>query len=533
MNRPPRSLASLQSDLPAALVVFLVALPLCLGIALASGAPLVSGIIAGIVGGVVVGCFSGSQLGVSGPAAGLAVIVLTAIGELGTFDIFLVAVVLAGLIQLGLGFAKMGIVAYYFPSSVIKGMLSGIGLIIILKQIPHAFGYDRDPEGELSFHQPDGETTFSELGHVFDSISLGPLIVAAVSLTILILWETKWFKSHKLFSLLPGPLVAVSTGIGLSMLFRSSPDLAISSEHLVSIPIADGWSGMMEFLTFPDWSGLTNVAVYKVAIVMAIVASLETLLCVEATDKLDPKKRITPTNQELKAQGIGNVISGLIGGLPITQVIVRSSANIQSGAQSKDSAILHGVLLAVSVFVLPALMNMIPLATLAAILLVVGYKLAKPSIFKNMLGRGPGQYIPFLVTVGGIVFTDLLVGIALGVQVAIVVILLENFRLPFKVNNLPQERGEKVQIVLAQQVTFLNKASILQTLDSIPDDSSVEIDGSRSVFIHPDVIEIIEDFAVGAKEKNIEVITKNLEPGTKDHPATGMKVAVTYPEASE
>lgn len=529
MKSPSGFAGTLQSDLPASLVVFLVALPLCLGIALASGAPLISGLIAGIVGGIVVGTLSGSPLGVSGPAAGLAVIVLTAIQDLGAFNIFLVAVILAGLIQIVLGFVRAGTVAYYFPSSVISGMLAGIGIIIFLKQIPHAFGYDRDPVGELSFRQPDGETTFSELLVVLDSISPGPLIIASVSLAILLLWESRWFKRHKLFAVIPGPLVAVVTGALLNLFFRSKLGFALSPEQVVSIPEADSLSGLVGFLTFPDFSALTRIDVYKTAVVLAIVASLETLLCVEATDKLDALKRVTPTNRELKAQGVGNMISGLLGGLPITQVIVRSSANIQSGGRSKASAVIHGLLLAVSVIALPTIMNLIPLATLAAVLLVVGFKLAKPSVFKKMLGQGRGQFIPFIVTVCAIVVTDLLVGIGLGMVVAVLVILFENFRLPFEISNVPQERGERVKITLAQQVTFLNKASVLKTLDSIPEDSSVEIDASKSAFVHPDVVELIDDFVIGAEAKNIEVVVNGLDRRKQVKAPIGMQVSVTSP----
>ena len=525
---PASFLANLQADLPASLVVFLVALPLCLGIALASGAPLVSGIIAGIVGGILVGTLSRSALGVSGPAAGLAVIVLTAIQDLGSFEIFLVAVVLAGVIQLVLGFLRAGIIAYYFPSSVITGMLAGIGIIIFLKQIPHAFGYDHDPVGELAFHQPDGETTFAGIAHVMDSVSLGPLVIALVSLTILILWETKAFKSRRILSIVPGPLVAVIVGVLLNLLFRSMEGLALMADQVVSIPIADSLSGMTEFLAFPDFSGLKNVDVYTTAIVLAVVGSLETLLCVEAADKLDPRKRVTPTNRELKAQGIGDMVSGLLGGLPVTQVIVRSSANIQAGAVSKTSAIVHGLLLIVSVIALPAIMNLIPLATLAAILLIVGFKLAKPAVFKRMFGQGMGQFLPFLVTIIGIVFTDLLLGIGIGVHAAIVVILFQNFQLPFQIDNVEQERGEKVQITLAQNVTFLNKASVLQTLDSIPAESSVMIDTSKSVFIHPDVVEIIDNYVVGAQAKSIAVEVIGLDQHRRDKGPKSMRVAVNH-----
>jgi MFS superfamily sulfate permease-like transporter len=362
-----------------------------------------------------------------------------------------------------------------------------------------------------------------------DSISPGALIIASVSLAILLLWESGWFKRHKLFRLIPGPLVAVVTGVLLNLLFRSKLGFALTPQQVVSIPQADSLSGLLGFLTFPDFSALTRINVYKTAIVLAIVASLETLLCVEATDKLDPRKRVTPTNRELKAQGVGNVVSGFLGGLPVTQVIVRSSANIQSGGRSKASAVIHGLLLVVSVIALPAIMNLIPLATLAAILLVVGFKLAKPSVFRKMFRQGPDQFVPFMVTVCAIVFTDLLVGISLGMVVAVLVILFENFRLPFEISNIPQERGERVYIALAQQVTFLNKASVLKTLDSIPDDSSIEIDASESVFVHPDVVELIDNFVVGAEAKNIDVVVHGLDHRPHVQRPTGMKVAVTPP----
>lgn len=521
---------TLGSDLAAALVVFLVALPLCLGIALASGAPLISGIIAGVVGGIVVGVLSGSPLGVSGPAAGLAVIVLTAIGELGSFDDFLAAVILAGLLQLAFGFARAGVIAYYFPSSVIKGMLAGIGAVIFLKQIPHALGYDRDPQGDFSFSQLDGETTFSELGTALDFVSAGPLTIALVSLAILTLWEGQWLKGRRGLSMLPGPLVAVVAGVLMSTIFRSGTGFALTEDQLVGIPALSSLVGPGSAFTFPDFSALTNPAVYRIAATMAVVASLETLLCVEATDKLDPMKRITPTNRELKAQGVGNVVSGLLGGLPITQVIVRSSANVQAGGRSKTSAVLHGVLLLGSVLALPEIMNMIPLATLAAILLVVGYKLARPSLFKTLFSEGPAQFIPFVVTVAGIVFIDLLVGIGIGMVAATMSLLLENYRLPSQIQHLSHSPGETVRIVLAQQVTFLNKASLMQELNRIPDDSTVEIDGTGSVYVHHDVIEIIDDFVVASGSRNIAVVVKGLAHEQKGRPGWGSE-DVTVPAA--
>lgn len=502
--------ANLKKDLPASIVVFLVAMPLCLGIALASGAPLFSGIIAGIVGGTVVAILSGSPLGVSGPAAGLAVIVLSAINELAVFETFLLAVVLAGVFQLILGFLKAGVIGYYFPSSVIKGMLSGIGIIIFLKQIPHAFGYDKDPEGDMEFMQPDGENTFSELINMLDYISPGALTIAAVSLVILILWEQAFMKKIALFKIVQGPLVVVVMGILLNILFRGMEGFALKGEQLVSIPVPNSISGFFSQFTFPDFTQLGNTQVYIIAITMAVVASLETLLCVEATDKLDPDKRITPTNRELKAQGVGNIISGLIGGLPITQVIVRSSANIQSGGKSKASAFFHGILLLISVMTIPKVLNLIPLSSLAAILFVVGYKLAKPSLFKEIYRLGKPQFIPFIVTILGIVFTDLLIGIGLGLAVAIVYILYNNFKTPYHFDPKSYKPGEPITIELAEDVSFLNKGSILQTLNRLPNDTEVLIDGTKARSVHPDVIEIINDFKQNATTRNITVNVKGI-----------------------
>lgn len=504
---------NLKSDIPASIVVLLVAIPLCLGIALASGAPLFSGIIAGIVGGIVVGSISKSAQGVSGPAAGLAVIVLVAIQDLGSFEIFLMAVVLAGVFQILLGIARAGVIGYYFPSSVIKGMLAGIGIIIFLKQIPHAFGYDADYEGDIAFMQPDGQNTFSELINMIDFISPGALIIAAVSLAILILWERPFMKRISALKLIQGPLVAVIVGIVLGIVFQDNPSLALMSDQLVSIPVSDSLSGFFGQFTTPDFGALTNPAVYMTAFTIAIVASLETLLCVEATDKLDPQKRVTPTNRELTAQGVGNMVSGLIGGLPITQVIVRSSANIQSGGQTKISAIVHGILLLISAITIPHILNMIPLASLAAILFVVGYKLAKPILFKEMYKKGWAEFLPFIVTILGIVFTDLLVGISLGLAVAIVYILWNNYKTPYEVSNNTDGAKNKYILNLAQEVSFLNKAGIMRTLDQIPENSSITIDGSKTKSIHPDVIEIIEDYKEHAKTINVTVEVIGLNGG--------------------
>jgi MFS superfamily sulfate permease-like transporter len=518
LHLPNKGLFSnLKSDFPASVVVFLVATPLCLGIALASGAPLFAGIIAGIVGGIVVGATSGSALGVSGPAAGLAVIVLNAITQLGVWETFLLAVMLAGVIQIIFGFLRAGIIGYYFPSSVIKGMLSGIGLIIILKQIPHAFGYDEVPEGSLKFLQIDSYNTLSELLHLFSFIDPGALVVTLVSLGILILWERPFMKTKKWLQWVQGPLVAVTAGILLNEAFKVFiPALTIQSTHLVQIPVAGSLSGFLGLFTLPDFSQITNAAVYTTAITLAVVASLETLLCVEATDNMDPHKRITPTNRELKAQGLGNLISGFIGGLPITQVIVRSSANNQSGGKTKASAILHGFMLLFAALLIPNILNMIPLACLAAILIVVGYKLAKPALFKTMYRLGWYQFTPFMVTILGILFTDLLVGIGLGMAVAIFFVLINNFSNPYFIPNEPHKPGELIRIQLADEVTFLNRASIMRTLDEIPPHTKVEIDATRSVNIDYDVYEIIKNFEETARLRDIDLTLKGLTLGQRN-----------------
>ncbi len=499
--------SQLRHDLPASVVVFFVAVPLCLGIALGSGAPLFSGIIAGIVGGIVVGMASGSPLGVSGPAAGLAVIVLGSIAALGgSWEAFLLAVVLMGIIQLIAGFLKLGFVAYYFPSSVIKGMLTGIGLLIILKQLPHAFGYDKDYEGDFSFAQLDGENTFSELGKMIDFINPGAVFISVICLAILLLWDLVLIKKHKIFGMLNGPLVAVITGIVLHYFFiQGLLPFSLKPEQVVSLPVPSSLGDFFSQFTFPDFSQLTNPKVYSIAFVLAIVASLETLLCVEATDKLDPDKRVTPTNRELKAQGLGNIVSGLIGGLPLTQVIVRSSANITFGAKTKMSAILHGVYLFICAITIANLLNMIPLATLATILFIVGYKLAKPSLFKAMYKQGKEHFIPFLATIIGILMTDLLTGIGIGMAFAIFYLLLNNFRNAYDVKDVSNSPHDH-HIVLSEEVSFLNKGGILQMLNEIPENSKVLIDASLSKFIHQDVIEIIQDYTVHAKTmKNIQV----------------------------
>ena len=497
--------SNLKYDVPSSVVVFLVALPLCLGIALASGAPLFSGLIAGIVGGLIVAPLSGSPLGVSGPAAGLAVIVYGAIEELGAYPTFLAAVVIAGVTQILLGIVKAGVIGYYFPSSVIKGMLSGIGVIIFLKQIPHAVGYDADPEGDLAFIQQDGQNTFSELGHMFSSLSPAALLISLVGLIILILWEQPFIKKQSFSTIIQGPLVVVLMGVGVNLAVTGMDGWSLNADQIVAIPVSAGFSEFIGQFTTPDFGAFMNPAIYTLGVTMAVVASLETLLCVEATDKLDPFKRTTPTNRELLAQGTGNVISGLIGGLPITQVIVRSSANIQSGGRTKTSAFFHGALLLICAFSIPKLLNLIPLSALAAILLLVGYKLAKPSLIKAMWKKGRSEFVPFAVTVLGIVFTDLLSGIALGLVVAIVFILWDNFQLPYKFDVDHYDVSKPITITFSESVSFLNKASIQRTLDTIPEGSSVLLDATGTHRMHADVQEIIEDFQVSAEIRSIKV----------------------------
>ncbi|GLR19488.1 SulP family inorganic anion transporter [Portibacter lacus] len=512
------STKTLKNDIPASIVVFFVALPLCLGIALASGAPLFSGLIAGIIGGIVVGAISGSQIGVSGPAAGLAAIVLTAIGTLGGFENFLLAVVIAGFIQLIFGFLKAGILGYYFPSSVIKGMLTGIGIIIILKQIPHFFGYDADPSGDFAFIQVDGENTFSEILKMVNNISLGATIIAFVSLAILILWEKVLVHKSKIFKIVQGALVAVVLGIIYYTATTGNATFGIKNAHLVSVPVPTDFNSFLGQFSFPNFGAITNPAIWVTAFTIALVASLETLLCVEASDKIDPQKRVTPTNRELMAQGTGNIISGLIGGLPITQVIVRSSANAQSGGKTKKSAIIHGFLLLFSVVLIPGLLNMIPLSVLAAILLLVGYKLAKPAMFKTIYQQGWKQFVPFIVTVLGIIFTDLLVGITLGLLVGVVVILIKSYQNSHFLHIEDKNNGmKKLRMTLAEEVTFINKGAILKELNSIPEDSYLELDITKTRFLDYDIVEILEDFAGIAKSKNISILIIS-ERGNVENP---------------
>lgn len=512
LSLPAGFFANIKSDFPAAVVVFFVAVPLCLGIALASGAPLFSGIIAGVVGGIVVGSISNSNLGVSGPAAGLTVIILSSIQQLGAFEIFLVAVVLAGLFQIVLGLLQAGIIGYYFPTSVIKGMLTAIGIIIILKQIPHAFGYDADYEGDMSFVQADGENTFSELLNMFGYITPGAVVVTVLSMAILFLWETNLSKRYPIFRLIQGPLVAILVGVAYQLVTKAYfPLWSLEEKHLVSVPVASSLSVFFSNFSFPAFGSILNPDVWVVAITLAVVASVETLLSVEATDKMDPYKRTTNTNRELVAQGSGNVVSGLIGGLPVTQVIIRSSANIQSGGKTKLSTILHGFMLLICVVAIPTILNLIPLAVLAAILFSVGYKLAKPATFKKMYELGWSQFLPFITTIAGVVFTDLLKGIGIGMVVAVIIILRNSYKNSHFLHKESDASGNRVKMTLAEEVIFLNKGSIARELSQIAPGTEVTIDMSKSVTIDHDVMELIKEFKEGAKSKNItvEVIGRN------------------------
>jgi len=493
------------ADLPASLVVFLVALPLCLGIALGSGAPLFSGIIAGIAGGIVVGSFSGSNVSVSGPAAGLTAIVAVAIGKMPVFEAFLLSVVIAGILQLILGIAKAGFLGDYVPSSVIKGMLSAIGIILILKQLPHLVGYDADFEGDETFLQKDKDNTFSGIFSAFNKITLLAVIIGVVSLLIQILWDKVLVKKISFLKLVPAPLIVVIVGVLINQWsITSNSSLVLHKDQLVTIPVATDIKQFFSFFSMPDFQYLKLPAVWTTGITLCIVASLETLLNIEAADELDPYQRVTPTDRELKAQGLGNIVSGLIGGLPVTSVIVRTSANVNAGAKTKASAIIHGILLGGCVALIPGLLNLIPLSALAAVLIYTGYKLAKPSVFVSFFKKGMDQFIPFAVTVLAIIFTDLLIGIVIGICVGLFFVLRSNFKSAvFIVHD-----HNKYLVRLRKDVSFLNKPILKRKLENVPAGSYVLIDISRADFIDKDVVEVMNDFMKHAHLKNIKVELK-------------------------
>jgi MFS superfamily sulfate permease-like transporter len=493
-----------KQDLKASVVVFLVALPLCLGIALASNAPLSSGLLAGMVGGIVVGVLSNSQISVSGPAAGLTVIVATAVSELGSFNTFSMSVFYAGIIQVIFSFLRGGSIGNFFPTSVIKGMLAAIGLILILKQFPHMIGYDVDFMGDFSFKQADQENTFSEILIAFNRFHVGSLIIGFISLSLMVGWE-KAAKKNGFFQFIPGALVAVLLGVVINLVFQNFfPWLAVIDEHLVTLPFEGGIKEFFAGFTAPDWSQYLNPKVLSTALVIAIVASIESLLSVEAADKLDESGRVTTKNRELFAQGVGNSLSGLIGGLPITAVIVRTSANASAGAKTNLSAILHGVWLVLCVVAIPQLLNMIPLSTLAAMLILVGYKLVKPELIKAMFNKGHNQFVPFVVTILAILFTDLLVGIFVGMIVGFYFV----FRSNIHKSIVMVSEGNSFLIRFYKDVSFLQKSILLNLLESVPENSAVIIDGSKNVFVDDDINELIEDFIKRAALKNIKVELK-------------------------
>jgi len=528
MTKKINLFANLKSDFSSGLVVFLVALPLCLGIALASGAPLFSGIISGVIGGIVVGYLSQSHLSVSGPAAGLTAIVLTAISDLGSFNAFLLAVFIAGILQLLLGFIKAGTISNYFPNNVIEGMLAGIGVIIILKQIPHAFGYDSDFVGDEAFFQKDGQNTFSELFQVFNHIQLGSILIALLSLIVIIFWNKVPFLKRIKF--VPAALVAVIVSIVLNEFFiQTGSSLAIAKVHLVNLPTPTSVQEIQNLFILPNFSAISNSKVWIVAATIAVVASIETLLCMEAADKMDAQKRYSDTNIELKAQGIGNILSSLLGGLPMTSVVVRTSANNAAGAKSKMSTIIHGLLLLVCVLSIPTILNKIPYATLAAVLLLVGYKLANPKTVMHFWEKGKYQFIPFVATFVGVVFTDLLKGVALGIIINVIFILRGNMKRAYNFRKEEYQDGDIIHIDLAQEVSFLNKSAVKTTLLSIPENSKVVINATDTVYIAHDVLDLINEFKkIRSKDKNIKVKLVGFKKSYELENSDGFTKTVTF-----
>ena len=512
----------LKTDFLSGIVVFLVALPLCLGIAVANGAPPFAGIITGIIGGLVVGYLSSSHVSVSGPAAGLIAIVFAAIASLG-FEKFLVAVVLAGVIQLILGIVKAGSISSYFPSAVIEGMLTAIGIIIIGKELPHAIGYDKEHEGDFFSYQlvdPADKGFFNEIIHSFNFAHTGAIIVTVVSIIILVAFSK--FSFLKKIKVLPGALMVVIVGIVINEIFKvTSPALTISGEHLVRLPTASSAGEFFNQFSFPDFGAIMSPEVWITAVTIAAVASIETLLCLEAGDKMDPMKRFSSANTELRAQGIGNICSGFLGGLPMTSVIVRTTANVNAGAKTKLSTMIHGGLLLLAVIAIPGLLNRMPMACLAAILIMIGLKLASPKVFKHMWKAGKYQFIPFVVTVVAVVATDLLKGVGIGLLVNVLFILKGNMKMAYFFKKEEHHEGETIHIDLAQEVSFLNKAAIKQTLAHLPKNSKVIIDAANTVYIDYDVLQLIRDFVhFGSKDKHISVTLRNFKPAYKMQDAT-------------
>jgi MFS superfamily sulfate permease-like transporter len=489
------------SDIPSSIVVFLVALPLCLGIALGSGAPLFSGIIAGIAGGMVVGMISGSSLSVSGPAAGLTAVVATAIGKMPVYEAFLLSVMIAGALQVIFGILRAGVVGNYVPNSVIRGMLAGIGAILILKQLPNLMGYTQDFFGDQAFVQGNSRNTFSELIQSLHHLSPPALIIGVLSVILLLLWDRPLLKPIKRY--IPGPLAVVAIALAMGECLKAY-GFPLLPEQLVNLPVASDWASFTGFFVFPKWEYLNNMHVWITGVTIALIASLETLLGIEAVDKLDPAKRKTPSNRELKAQGIGNMVSGLLGGLPVTSVIVRSSANVNAGAKSKLSTIMHGLLILLSVFFIPGTLNKIPLCALAAILVVTGYKLVSPSLFRHFYGKGPDQFIPFVVTIVAILLSDLLTGILIGTAVAMFSLLRSNF----KSSVLGVNDENKYLVRFRKDISFLNKPFLKEKLESVPQGAYVLIDMMRADFIDKDIIDVVNEFILHAHSNNIRVEIK-------------------------
>lgn len=496
---------NLGADFRAGFVVFMVALPLCLGIASGSDAPLFSGIIAGIIGGIVVGFFSGSQVGVSGPAAGLTTIVAAAVVSMGDWSIFTLSVVIAGFIQLIAGFLKAGVITHFFPNAVIRGMLVSIGLVIVIKQIPHAFGYDADFEGDMNFIEKNNENTFSELWIMFSKMHGGALLITAIVLPLLFIWEMVLTKKHIFFKSIPGPLAIIIIAILMNEIYKVAyPNFILTGAELVNLPILyeEGLNGS---ILLPDFTQFDNPAVYKAAIVIALIASIETLLSTKATDKIDPMKRTTPGDQELKAQGIGNIVSGMIGGLPVTQVIVRSSANIAFGAKSKWSAVIHGFFLLIAVVALPVVLNLIPMAVLACVLLYVGYKLINPKGIIEQFKNGVDQYLPFLVTIGVTVGTDLLSGVGAGFAVSVLLIFVKNKLGTEKM--VLTNHDNQYQILLPEKNHFFAKKKLLDLMNEVPVDTSLAINAKNIKNVDFDLIELIQDQKHELNKRNIQLTT--------------------------
>jgi MFS superfamily sulfate permease-like transporter len=493
------------TNLKSGIVVFLVALPLCLGIALACNVPLFAGLLAGVIGGLIVTTFSGSVLSVSGPAAGLTSIVIASVASLGSYEMFVAAVFFAGVFQVLLGFLKAGSIGNYVPNAVIKGMLAGIGIILIIKQLPHLVGYDRDPEGDFDFSRADGQNTLTDLENMFSSFSMGPVIIGIIALGLLLAADLPFYKKNKALSVVPPALIAVIAGAVLTMVFHNIPSLAVANEHLVSLPVIRDFSDLKQAMTGPDFSGWKTVRFWEVALTLAIVASLETLLSLEAVDKLDPKRRASNSSKELFAQGIGNITAGLVGALPVTAVIVRSSANVNAGATHKLSALFHGVLLLFSVLLVPNLLMYIPNAALAGVLVYTGYKLTKLELFTQHYKKGLDQFLPFVVTIAVMLLTDLLKGVAAGIAVSVIFIIRANIRASFEIINDEINGRSVTMLKLPQHLTFLNKGYLLKCFQKVPDGSTIIIDGTINKTVNSDVKDVLSDFVDSAKEKKIDI----------------------------